>query len=115
MNPVSRIFKWLVGNIGLGLALYFGLVQGIDGAANIAQFYIWFVFVISWYALDDNLLRNSRKQGPSPIPPWISQMVFLSFMALLIWYAWFWSAGAYLIAFLLLNRQVSPPPTTAAP
>jgi heme exporter protein D len=63
MRKLKAFLYWLATNTVFGSALYFGLVKGIDGAANIAQFYIWFSFVVSLFSLSDDVLQSMRKNA----------------------------------------------------
>ena len=103
--------QWLAVSIVFNLTLYFGLVGGIQGAVNIAQFYIWFCFVVSWPALSDKCVRDFQKNGKHLVPLWLVTPQNLGVLALLLWYGWIWSACAWMVKVILSSRLRKPLPS----
>lgn len=112
MTQFKRILSWLVTVTLFNVALYFGLVQGIQGAANIAQFYIWFAFLFSWFALSDLCVRDVQKKGLLGIPEWIFGLQNFTVLAALLWFGWIWCAVAWLVKSILSSRFRRPLPAS---
>ncbi|MCB8748351.1 hypothetical protein LHU53_15730 [Rhodoferax sp. U2-2l] len=100
-KTAKRVLQWAIPNALFGVALYFGVVEGVQGAANIAQFIIWFTFAISWVSLSDAFVRRVRAEGPSPIPASLGLSFDLAALALLLWYGWIFSAIALAVRTML--------------
>lgn len=113
MTKVNTILLWLVYNTIFGAALYFGLVKGIEGAANLAQFYIWFCFAISLGTLPDAVLQAIRKRGNPSVPGWMDPVFAVGAISTLVWHGWIWAAVAHTVSNILFARIRRPGP--AAP
>ena len=104
MSRLKALSIWLVGNTVFGAALYFGLVKGVDGAVNIVQFYIWFHLILSLLTLSDDVIQAVRKNGSPSVPKWMNAAFDLCTIAMLVWYGWAWTAGAYTLSAILFSR-----------
>jgi len=111
MSQFKSVLQWLAIATVFDLSLYFGLVEGIQGAANIAQFYIWFVSLVSLVCLSDKFVRERQKKGDFIMSAWLATPQNLAVLALLLWYGWTWSAGAYLVKIILVSRVRTPLPS----
>lgn len=115
MTRFRTILLWLVVHTLLGAVLYFGLVKGVDGAANLVQFYIWFCFVVSLLTLPDAVLQTMRKHNKPSVPRWIDAVFAVGAISTLVWHGWVWAASAYAVSAILLARArqtgLDEPPT----
>ncbi len=111
MNQFKHTLTWLVTVAVFDIALYFALVHGIQGAANIVQFYIWFAFLVNWSALSDRYVREVQKMGLPNLPDWVFGIQNLMVLAALLWFGWVWCAAAWLIKNILSSRFRKPLPT----
>ncbi len=114
MTQFKRILNWFVTTAVFDAALYFGLVHGIQGAANIAQFYIWLTFLFSWLALSDNAVRDAQNRGLPGLPEWVFGLQNITVLAALLWYGWIWCAVAWLVKSILASRFRRPLPAADA-
>jgi hypothetical protein len=96
-KTAKRVLQWAIPNALFGVALYFGVVEGVQGAANIAQFFIWFTFAISFFCLSDDSVKRLRANGASTIPASLDLSFDLAALALLLWYGWIFSAIAWAV------------------
>ena len=86
--------------------MYYGLWKGIEGAANIAQFYVWFAFTISLFMMSDDVVRSlQEKNGLPVIPAWLDGTVDFLMVAALAWHGWMWSAAAFIAHMMLMSRM----------
>jgi hypothetical protein len=110
MSHFKSTLQWLAFATVFNLSLYFGLVEGIQGAANIAQFYIWFFSVLSLFALSDKCVRDVQQKANPLISLWLVNPQNLAVLALLLWYGWIWSACAWMVKIILSSRFRKPLP-----
>jgi len=113
MSQFKTTLKWLAIATVVDLSLYFGLVEGIQGAANIAQFYIWFVSVLSLFALSDKCVRDFQQKGLPITSDWLVTPHNFAVLALLLWYGWIWSACAWTVKIIFTSRFRKPLPPAA--
>jgi hypothetical protein len=96
-----RAVKWAVTN-GLFLAVvYFGIVEGVQGARNVAVFFAWFAFAISLLGLSKEVRSDAFKRGPS-VPLGVSAAVDFVALGIFLWHGWFVTGSAWLIHALLM-------------
>lgn len=114
---MNKLIKWFAINAGFGLALYFGLVLGVDGAARLAQFWVWFAFVASWGVMSDDVVRKVQEAGGPAVPIWVNVLTDIAAIVVLVWFGWVWSAVAYLVHTVFQSRcyqPLRPRPTQAS-
>jgi len=58
-----RLFGYLLLNGIFITALYFGFIVGVTGALNIAVFMGWFVAILSWAYLSDEVINTLAEKG----------------------------------------------------
>ncbi len=88
---MKRIFSTTVDTIWI-VALYYGLVHGVDGALNLGLFLTWFMFVVSFGSFIPDV---NDKIGE--IPRWAiaRSLIFdCAAIALLAWHGWMFTAAA---------------------
>jgi hypothetical protein len=93
--------KYLVLNSILALSLWFGLVEGIQGALNLGLFMSWLVFVLSLTLLSDDVVERGAKEGLW-VPIWFDTLFDSFIVGLLAWHSCFWTAGVYFIHMCIL-------------
>lgn len=108
---LKKLARWCVENGLVAAGVYYGLVRGVDGAANVLMFWVWFAFVMSFFMLSDDVVRElQRKNGSPAVPLWINQVFDFAIVFALAWSAWWWSAAAFAIhSFLVARRYVTLP------
>ncbi len=113
MNKLGRQIKWAIINAAFGAALYFGIVFGVTGAANVALFYAWLSFVLSWGALSDDLVRKFQAGRSPTVPVWLDVWVDVAAIIFMVWHGWLWTAIAYASHTILVARMHTPLPPPA--
>lgn len=110
-NMFGKWAKWTVVNSAALAVMYYGLVLGVEGAANLAQFYVWATFTLSLVLLSDDVVRDLQKSSGLPVVmAWLGLSVDFLIVAVLVWYGWMWSAAAFLVHMVLMNRLRKPMP-----
>jgi hypothetical protein len=109
MKKAGRWVKWFVFNGVLVASIYYGLFRGVDGAANVAQFIVWFSFVVSLFLLSDDVVNESKQKiGELVVPVWLDSMLDVCLLAALAWHGWMWSAVAWVVHMILLQKLRGP-------
>lgn len=91
-----KYLKYLVLNSILALSLWFGLVEGIQGALSLGLFMSWLMFVLSLTILSDKAIEKGTKEGLW-VPVWFDTLFDSFIVGLLAWHSCFWTASVYLI------------------
>lgn len=92
MKRALRTLQALALHAATIVALYFGLVQGIDGAVNVGLFLVWAQFVIAMAGVSQYEKVKHLDVRHWPVQ-WLMWPFRLTTLALLVWYG-HWLAGA---------------------
>lgn len=112
-----RLFRYILCNAIFAGCLWFGIIEGISGAANVAIVWIWVVFATSLFLLYDEAIASYRKNGKL-LPLWVDQVFDLCVILFLVWNGWIASGIAYLIhtAFIAVaHRKAFDEPAPSNP
>lgn len=94
----------LVINALFVVFLYLGFYNDIQGAKNVAVFYIWLTIVIGMlYLFVPKNEKNKTNAIKIPLPIIFVIQAFVLFT--LIWNAWWWTAGLYFFAIALMHAK----------
>lgn len=86
------------------LFMTLGFYANIQGAKNIAVFYIWLNIVVGLlYLFVKNKEENNKDLVKFPSSVLFSIEAFIVFT--LIWNAWFWTAALYTLSMILLYTK----------
>lgn len=96
-------FMWylILNGIISGL-LWFGLVEGIQGAQSVGLFAIWVISVMSLFFGTDDVAKAVAAKGFSA-PYWFDVTFDLFIVGLLTWHGCYWSGTAYLVHMLMIS------------
>lgn len=98
---MRRITTWFVVNVSFMAALWFGHVEGVDGAKNLATFWTWFSFTITlFYFLYIDKIKKLLKR---PTPAWLSVLINVSITAFFVWHAYYITGFLWLIRLLVIE------------
>ncbi|ARU30891.1 hypothetical protein CAP31_03825 [Sulfuriferula sp. AH1] len=64
-----RAVMWLAINGAFAAMLWFGFVEGVEGARNLSLFLVWASFIISWGMLVPDIQKELAKKGRSARRP----------------------------------------------
>ena len=95
-----KLVKYIALNSIVVALMYLGIAQGVEGAANILQFWIWLVFACSFCCFTDSSLENFNKKGRA-VPRYLGWAVAACFIGALVFYGWMWTAAALFVAKLI--------------
>ena len=96
-------FMWyLILNGIVASLLWFGLVEGVQGAQNVGLFAIWVISVMSLFFGTADVAKAVAAKGFSA-PYWFDVLFDLSIVALLVWHSCYWSGTAYVVHMLMIN------------
>jgi hypothetical protein len=88
-----KLMLWGLFLDGLWVAtLYFGFVQGVEGAKNIGLFFTWFMIVAATFSITQEQIAKYRC---NPTPVWLYRFGMLIsgvVMLGLLWYGAFFTA-----------------------
>jgi hypothetical protein len=108
---VRRALIWFASMGAFLTALWFGTVEGNQGAANLAVFYAWFVFCVSLFAASDDVAREVQAKGKPPVPMWIDTSADLAALGLMLWHGWMLTAAVFVVHMMFMNhlwRELPP-------
>lgn len=106
---LKRWMRWTIGNTCIAILIYAGLWHGVEGAARVLQFYVWFAFFLSLFFFSDEIVVSTKeKLGGRVIPEWLDTFVDMAFVVALVWHGWIWSGVAFLAHMLLSSRVYAP-------
>jgi len=97
-----KLAKWTLINGLFVICLYFGYVEGVEGARNVALFYAWFV-ILTWFFValvnaDEMVLRLKEDGRSAP------RFIFIALHLLITaCFAWF---GAWITAIFYILHVV---------
>lgn len=97
---IKSALYWLASQTAYGLALYFGLVHGVEGFANVACFYSWAMFVLAVLALVA-YKHDTLKIDPPAMPGWLRRAAALAGVLTWAWFGWWFTAIAWALANLI--------------
>lgn len=112
MKILRRRLSWVLQNGAVvGLAWY-GVVEGVEWAANILRFLI--PLVIALYVLlliginaDAAIKRKAKEAGPS-VPGWLNLAYDLALALFLAAHGWFVYAGLVMVLWALSSALYAP-------
>lgn len=97
-----KAIKWFLINGLFGFAIYMGFVEQHEGAYNLAMFLSWFVIIVSFFMMADQVIEKMKKQGRS-VPAWISISFDISVTITIIWFG-AWVTGAFYLLHALIHE-----------
>ena len=98
-----KVLWWLVLNGGFAAAVWFGFIEGVDGAQYVAKFFIWAVAVpMGFMGLTEALQKKLAVEPLTPLRSKASFVIAWFALGTLIWHghiatamAWgFWMLAA---------------------
>lgn len=105
-----RLFKYIVINLIFVVSIYYGAVEGVAGAENLALFITWIMIIISPLFLVDEVIESKeiREILQNPIVPrWFDVALDLSILGAFIYYGWIITGVGYLLHILIINNVKS--------
>lgn len=107
---MKRTIRWTATNALFLVFGYLALVQDINGAKNVLQFYIWFAFATSILVLTPPGIKQ-MSEHPEKMPSRTWQVIDVIFdtacIIVLVWYGWVWASIAYLLHMLFMQAAIS--------
>lgn len=90
------------------ICFYFGFVENVEGARNLALFYIWttiaVVLVTAAYP-DEEAKRIEKAKQPNVMPRSIHITIHFAVLIGLLWYGWWITAVFYVIAVAMIHKM----------
>jgi hypothetical protein len=96
-----RFLSYLVLNVIVACLLWFGLVEGVQGAQNLGLFIVWVLAVMSVFFVTDDVAKAVAAKGFSA-PYWFDLLFDLFIVGLLVWHSCYWSGSAYVFHMLMV-------------
>ncbi|MBI5901810.1 MAG: hypothetical protein HZB40_21645 [Rhodocyclales bacterium] len=100
LRRMGRAVWWLAINGTFGVLLWFGLVEGVEGARNLGLFMAWVSAVVSLFVFTDSVQAEMTKNGRS-VPRPIGVASDLAILGLLIWFGAWVTGAAYAFGFVM--------------
>ena len=120
---MKKVFWWLAMNGGFAAALWFGFVEGVDGAQYVAKFWVWAVAVpMGMMALSDTLQKKLAAEPPTPARAVVQHFIAWFALGVFIWHghiatavAWgFWMLAAAVCREGVKKHRAGPSAAPAA-
>lgn len=95
-----KTLRWFVINGAVACLAYFGFIQGLDGAANVAMVILWLTIALSPFVLMDKLADELRSR-----PEWfkaVDTVYDITMTVFLLWIGMMWTGVFYLIHTMLV-------------
>ncbi len=81
--------KYFLTNGAFIALLYFGFIEEIDGAYNVAMFFAWVTIAVSVISISDSIIKEKAKEG-FLVPAWVDVSLDIGVVIFLAWFgAWF--------------------------
>lgn len=95
-----KFLRWLVFNAAFFAALWFGFVEHVDPAKNVALFWIWVSFGAALFMTTDAAIEVLVEGGGLSSPLWLDFPLDVLVLAILIWAGAWWASVACLVVLL---------------
>ena len=93
---MKKALRWLVLNGGFVAAVWYGFIEGIDGAQYIAKFWVWAVTVpMGLMALTDAMQKKLAAAPPTPVQSNVQQLIAWLALGVFIWFGHIATAVAW--------------------
>lgn len=104
IRAMNRTVKWYLINGTFAAGLYFGLIEGIEGAINATLVVAWASIVLSFFCVSDAVVEKLKEEGTTravsrSIRVGFDVCVFLTFA----WFGYFVTAAFYIIHTLCIE------------
>ena len=80
-----RRLNWAAVNSAMLASLYFGVIEGINGAQNLAYFITWIAIPASFVAYNDEAKTAIQKNGRT-VPRVVTVITFLMCISTFVWF-----------------------------
>lgn len=105
-----RAIRWAAVNALFLWLLWLGVVDGLEGAHNVAFFWLWFGIVVSFGCLVAEVREGMQKQGPS-VPLGLNLLVDLAIAGFLAWHGYTITAALWVVHAYLVHSAYTPTET----
>lgn len=99
-----KIFRYIAFNTFFAVILYFGFFQGIEGAKNVALFFIWFIIIVSVILLassKEDKLKAGHKGRSVPVA--VDMCFDIAIVSVLIWFDYWITGSLFFISAMLMT------------
>lgn len=94
-----KLAKWVLINSALLAMMWFGLVEGVEGALNIALLMSWLTVIISLFCLSDSVIKKMLEDKTTrTVNKYISILFDLLVASAFAWHGYIWLAGFWLVS-----------------
>ncbi len=100
LQRTGRAVMWVGINGAFGALLWFGLVEGVEGARNLGLFLAWANVILSFFMLVPDAQEAMAKKGRS-VPKAASVTFDLAVTGLLVWCGAWVTGAAYALHIML--------------
>ena len=100
---MQRFLAWFAVDVGLGLAVWFGVFEGIQGALYLAKFFFWAVLLpVSLFALTDTAQKAAASMPAYPFRDASQQALAWFSLGAFIWHGHIATAAALFFSMVCL-------------
>jgi hypothetical protein len=97
LNKIGKFIWWATQQAAVAAMLWFGVVKGVEGAANCALVLFWFMNISALFSMSDEVVESLRKRGRT-VPEQLDFAWDLAVAGTLVWNGWTWTGVFFLIA-----------------
>lgn len=83
---MKKILWWLALNGGFAAAVWFGFIEGVEGAQYVAKFWVWAVALpLGLLALTDDMQQKLAVEPPQPFRRTVAHLVGWLALGVFVW------------------------------
>jgi len=101
-----KTLNYILINGAFAFCLYFGFFEGVPGAANVANFYIGFLLVLTviyLFAMDVVVASMVKANWRPAVPQWFDVGFDVLVVVALAYLGFFWLATGYVIHMVVVS------------
>ena len=104
-DSMKKILWWLVLNGGFAAAVWFGFIEGVEGAQYVAKFWVWAVTVpMGLMAFTDAMQKKLAAEPPQPLRSKVQHLIAWCALSVFVWHGHIATAVAW--GFWMLAAEV---------
>lgn len=97
--------RWLLANGVFSACIYFGFIEGVDGAKNIALFLAWMTSIVSLFFYSDAVMKEIFKKQGALVNRTLDVIFDCCVLSVFLWYGYIVLSIFYFIQIISCGRM----------